>query len=241
MPGTRGGGLGVMSNLDRVQLGDRHRFPQPRQVRVRIGIAVVPEVTMRPSLGTSRSPRGRSAGTWNCRCRWLPRCTTSCGSGVVSSDRPTRLTTESREAFAGGRLLAALPCTTWAAASTSSSPSAPAGPDETNQVQVAISRMFLAMRSLTPNFNEYEGAGILAGTSHQYHLHTTPNAHPTITGSHTGTLYTADSRVAPSAPYRCANCRQIFTVGPGQRFPTIAAPKTNTCPTAKPPASAPCP
>ena len=43
-------------------------------------------------------------------------------------------------------------------------------PEETAAVQLAIAQLGLAVRSLTPNFNEYLGAGVLGGTSHLYHL-----------------------------------------------------------------------
>ncbi|WP_018682699.1 bis-aminopropyl spermidine synthase family protein [Actinokineospora enzanensis] len=103
-------------------------------------------------------------------------------------------------------------------------------PDETNRVQARIAEMGLAMRSLVPNFNTYTGAGVLGGTSHQYHLRTTPGAKPVIEGAHTGALYTADSRAAVARPYQCASCKQVHKVGPGQRWTTIAQLKSDGCP-----------
>ena len=49
-------------------------------------------------------------------------------------------------------------------------------PDETLAVQRSIAAMGLAVRSLTAGFNEYLGAGILAGTSNLYHLRSTAAA-----------------------------------------------------------------
>ena len=80
-------------------------------------------------------------------------------------------------------------------------------PDQTVAVQAAIAQLGLAVRSLTPNFNAYLGAGVLGGTSHLYHLRSTAAARPLITGVHDGALYTADSRAAVLRPYRCASCR----------------------------------
>jgi hypothetical protein len=103
-------------------------------------------------------------------------------------------------------------------------------PDETNLVQSAIAGMGLAIRSLAPNFNEYEGAGILAGTSHLYHLRTTEGTAPAIAGAHTGPLYTADTRAVRDRPYLCVNCKNVLMVGPGQQWPQIARLKDAGCP-----------
>jgi N4-bis(aminopropyl)spermidine synthase len=103
-------------------------------------------------------------------------------------------------------------------------------PAETAAVQLAIAQMGLAVRSLTPNFNEYAGAGVLGGTSHLYHLRSTAAARPLITGAHEGPLYTADSRAAALRPYRCAGCAAVHEVGPGARWPRIAALQEAGCP-----------
>lgn len=103
-------------------------------------------------------------------------------------------------------------------------------PDETNLVQSIIAGMGLAIRSLQPNFNEYEGAGILAGTSHLYHLRSTDGTVPAIEGVHTGPLYTADTRAVRARPYRCAGCKNVVMVGPGQQWPQIARLKESGCP-----------
>ena len=103
-------------------------------------------------------------------------------------------------------------------------------PRETLAVQQAMASMGLVIRSLTPGFNEYLGAGILAGTSHFYHLRTTGGAQPVIAGSHEGPLYTADGRAAVTRPYRCAACRAVHAVGPGARWPQVAALRAEGCP-----------
>ncbi|HXW88755.1 MAG TPA: bis-aminopropyl spermidine synthase family protein [Streptosporangiaceae bacterium] len=103
-------------------------------------------------------------------------------------------------------------------------------PDETLLVQQAMAEMGLLIRSLTPGFNEYLGAGVLAGTSNLYHLRTVAGARPLIDGAYDGPLYTADNRGAATRPYRCAGCRAVSEVGPGTRWPQIAALQAAGCP-----------
>src|SRR5262249_56337729 len=87
--------------------------------------------------------------------------------------------------------------------------SGPRRPDETLRTQELISAMGLTVRGLWPGFNEYLGAGILAGTSHLYHLRSTAAAKPLIDGEFSGPLYTAQARAAATRPYRCAGCRAV--------------------------------
>jgi predicted methyltransferase len=103
-------------------------------------------------------------------------------------------------------------------------------PEETLRLQRLIADLGLTVRSLVPGFNSYTGAGILAGTSHLYHLRTTEGARPAITGAHAGPLYTADMRAAATRPYRCAGCGAVHQVGPGARWGTIAQLKAAGCP-----------
>jgi N4-bis(aminopropyl)spermidine synthase len=103
-------------------------------------------------------------------------------------------------------------------------------PEETLAVQRAIAAMGLVVRSVQPGFNEYLGAGVLAGTSHLYHLRSTAGAAPLIDGDYQGSLYTADGRAAQARPYRCASCRAVHQVGPGARWPRIAALQAAGCP-----------
>jgi N4-bis(aminopropyl)spermidine synthase len=103
-------------------------------------------------------------------------------------------------------------------------------PDETLAVQRSIAAMGLAVRSLTAGFNEYLGAGILAGASNLYHLRTTSGARPLIEDRYDGPLYTADNRAAALRPYRCASCKAVHEVGPGARWPQIAALQAAGCP-----------
>jgi N4-bis(aminopropyl)spermidine synthase len=103
-------------------------------------------------------------------------------------------------------------------------------PDETLAVQRIMAQMGLVLRSLAAGFNEYLGAGVLAGTSNLYHLRTASGASPLIEGAYDGPLYTADTRSAAVRPYRCAQCKAVHEVGPGSRFPQIAALQAAGCP-----------
>ena len=103
-------------------------------------------------------------------------------------------------------------------------------PDETVRTQSLMTAMGLAIRSLAPGFNSYVGAGILAGTSHLYHLRSTAASRPVIDGAYPGPLYTADQRAAALRPYRCADCRAVHQVGPGGEWPRIAVLQAAGCP-----------
>ncbi len=103
-------------------------------------------------------------------------------------------------------------------------------PRETVEVQLAIAEMGLATRALLPNFNDYVGAGTLGGTSHLYHLRSTPAAAPLIEGAYDGDLYSASGRSTVTRPYRCASCRAVHEVGPGARWERIALLQEAGCP-----------
>jgi hypothetical protein len=103
-------------------------------------------------------------------------------------------------------------------------------PDEMLAVQRVMAQMGLVLRSATPGFNSYLGAGVLAGTSNLYHLRTAAGASPLIDGEYDGPLYTADNRAAATRPYRCAQCKAVHQVGPGARWPQIAALQAAGCP-----------
>jgi N4-bis(aminopropyl)spermidine synthase len=103
-------------------------------------------------------------------------------------------------------------------------------PEETLRTQELFTTMGLTVRAMTPNFNEYVGAGILAGTSHLYHLRTTAARSPLVAGDYSGPLYTADMRAAVTRPYRCAGCAAVHAVGPGARWTRIASLQAAGCP-----------
>jgi len=90
-------------------------------------------------------------------------------------------------------------------------------PAETLATQRLIAGLGLVIRSMTPNFNHYAGAGVLAGTSHLYHLRTAAGgpASVPVPGEYLGPLYTADARADRSRPYRCAGCGAVHLVGQG--------------------------
>jgi N4-bis(aminopropyl)spermidine synthase len=60
------------------------------------------------------------------------------------------------------------------------------------QLQQAIGRAGLTIVRLQRDFNEYVGAGALAGTSSIYHLSATRELHPLLETGYDGPLYTAD-------------------------------------------------
>jgi predicted methyltransferase len=107
-------------------------------------------------------------------------------------------------------------------------------PAEQLATQRLIAELGLVVRSLTPNFNEYVGAGILAGTSHLYHLRSTEHTAPLIGGEYAGPLYTADSRTEQNRPYRCAGCGTVHLVGRAAdsevRWATIGELQAAGCP-----------
>jgi predicted methyltransferase/ribosomal protein S18 acetylase RimI-like enzyme len=103
-------------------------------------------------------------------------------------------------------------------------------PQETLGIQRLIAELGLTVRSLVPGFNSYTGAGILAGTSNLYHLRSTSQTGPVITGPYAGPLYTADARATATRPYRCAGCGAVHEVGPGAQWATIAQLKAAGCP-----------
>ena len=88
-------------------------------------------------------------------------------------------------------------------------------PAESLATQRLIADMGLVVKSVTPGFNSYVGAGILAGTSHLYHLRTSELTAPLIESEYLGPLYTADARAAQSRPYRCTACGSVYVVGRG--------------------------
>ena len=103
-------------------------------------------------------------------------------------------------------------------------------PDETLAVQRAMTGMGLVIKSLQPGFNEYVGAGVLAGISSLYHLRTGPGARPLVDARYDGPLYSAANRAVATRPYRCARCRRVQDVGPGSKWPRIAALQAAGCP-----------
>jgi predicted methyltransferase len=103
-------------------------------------------------------------------------------------------------------------------------------PAETLGIQRLVADLGLTVRALSPGFNCYQGAGILAGTSHLYHLRSTSQTQPVISGPYPGPLYTASTRAAATRPYRCAGCGAVHEVGPGAQWATIGELKAAGCP-----------
>ena len=104
-------------------------------------------------------------------------------------------------------------------------------PDEQIEAQSAIARMGLVIERLTPNFNEYVGAGVLAGVSDLYVLRATEASHPLVEGDYTNNIYTGQVRPTLRR-YVCTKCGTQVTVGgeAGGQYVTIEALKEAGCP-----------
>lgn len=105
----------------------------------------------------------------------------------------------------------------------------PKGPDDTLRVQEAIGALGLTIAGMHRDFNAYHGAGVIGGHSHLYHLVSTQQTKPLITGEYQGPLYTAEARGADRI-YRCLECSARHVVGPGASWRTIAELKQAGCP-----------
>lgn len=105
----------------------------------------------------------------------------------------------------------------------------PKGPDESLEVQEAITGLGLTIQATHRGFNEYHGAGIIGGRSNLQYLGTTARTRADGDGRYAGPLYTADRRNADRM-YRCLDCGARLPVGPGARWTTIGALKQAGCP-----------
>ena len=104
-------------------------------------------------------------------------------------------------------------------------------PDEQVAVQSTIARMGLLIERLVPNFNEYVGAGVLAGVSDLYVLRATESSRSLIEGEYTESIYTGQVRPTIRR-YVCTECGDQVTVGgeAGGEYATIEALKDAGCP-----------
>jgi len=102
-------------------------------------------------------------------------------------------------------------------------------PYETAALQRVITGMGFAVHRLVRNFNEYVGAGILAGTSHLYHFVAGEALAPSVVGEFGGPLYTGEIR-RPGRAYRCRACGARLVVGPGENWATIGDLRHRGCP-----------
>ncbi len=66
-------------------------------------------------------------------------------------------------------------------------------PAAAQHLQEAIAQHGFVIRSLTRDFNEYVGAGVLGGTSHLYHLVATTDTRTSSGAHYAGALYTAET------------------------------------------------
>jgi predicted methyltransferase len=102
-------------------------------------------------------------------------------------------------------------------------------PAETVALQQAMTRLGLAVRALSPGFNDYVGAGVLGGTSSLWHL---VAAGPVEGGPPDpgpgDAVYTGEGR--NRRRYVCAHCGTAQTVGVGRRWRTVGELKEAGCP-----------
>ena len=102
-------------------------------------------------------------------------------------------------------------------------------PDEAARLQGAIADMGFAIHDLVRNFNEYLGAGVLAGASHLYHLVAGSRLSPSVGGRYEAALYTGDMR-PPRRTYACGTCGAHLPVGAGERWRTVEELRGQGCP-----------
>ena len=98
-------------------------------------------------------------------------------------------------------------------------------PAETVRLQEVLVRLGLAVRVMTPDFNEYAGAGVLGGTSALWQLVV---AAPAPAETPPATVYTGAGR--SRRRYACASCGTVQTVGEGRRWRTVGELKEAGCP-----------
>lgn len=103
------------------------------------------------------------------------------------------------------------------------------GPADTFRLQAAMHELGLTVQALFRDFNSYHGASVIGGRSDLYHLATTAQTRPVITGEYDGPMYTADARQRDRV-YRCLQCGTRHIVGPGARWRTIGELKEAGCP-----------
>ena len=104
-------------------------------------------------------------------------------------------------------------------------------PADQVELQRLLAEMGLAVTEMLPGFNDYRGAGILAGVSQMIYALTTEQTRPRTTGVYAGPLYTGELRPTLRR-YRCMGCGAKWTVGqaPDAVAPTIEQLKAAGCP-----------
>jgi predicted methyltransferase len=104
-------------------------------------------------------------------------------------------------------------------------------PGEQVALQRQLAAMGLAVTEIIPGFNEYRGAGVLAGVSQMIYAVTTDSMQPLVTDRYTGPLYTGEVRPTVRR-YRCMGCGTKLQVGQveGAVASTIEQLKAQGCP-----------
>lgn len=104
----------------------------------------------------------------------------------------------------------------------------PKGTDESLAVQREILDLGLVTHRLMPNFNEYAGSGILAGTGSMHQLLTTKATSSAAADTYQGPLYTRDKRTR-QREYACVSCGAMHAVGPGAQWSGITELQATGC------------
>jgi hypothetical protein len=94
--------------------------------------------------------------------------------------------------------------------------------------QGILQNMGLVVAGLLPNFNVYQGASLLGGTSHLMHLVATEGTLPLFTGAYDENIYTGQKNPVLRV-YRCMGCGRTYKLGLGQAYPTIEKLKSVGC------------
>ncbi len=104
-------------------------------------------------------------------------------------------------------------------------------PSEQVALQGLLAGMGLAVTEVIPGFNDYRGAGVLAGISQMIVATTAEGAHPLVVDTYRGPLYTGEVRPTVRR-YRCLGCGTKLLVGqvPDAVATTIEQLKAAGCP-----------
>ena len=101
-------------------------------------------------------------------------------------------------------------------------------PQDMRDIQAVMLDIGWIVSEWTPGFNEYEGGGVIAGTSLLAELVLAPDAESVVSGRYDGDLYTSDVRPGATT-YRCRACGALWAVGAGAPISTIADLKRTGC------------
>ena len=103
--------------------------------------------------------------------------------------------------------------------------------EDSLEIQQIITKMGLVIQEKFQNFNTYEGAGILGGTTQIFRLVSTLFSKPAIKSGeeYKEKIYTGE--INPTIRYYyCSNCSKLISVGNKSNYKTIELLKSSKCP-----------